>query len=136
MFSTSNTIKQIALTCSYRRLVYTLRVIYKNGMLTKEVLECNDFKYISEFSAGSVTLEDYTVSVSDIGGELPYKAVGKDGKVVLLYCCRKDGSPGNLVTLPDNYPFILIKVRNYHYSPALKRVCAILDLPVCHSVIL
>ena len=65
---------------------------------------------LSAFSPGSVTLEDYSVSVSDIGGELPYEMVEHNRTVVLQYCCRNDGDQDNPVSLPDNYPFILLKV--------------------------
>ena len=50
------------------------------------------------------------MSVSDIGGELPYDMVENNGTVVMRYCCRNDGDPNISVSLPDNYPFILIKV--------------------------
>ena len=50
------------------------------------------------------------MSVSDIGGELPYDMVENNGTVVLRYCCRNDGDPDTQTTLPDGYPFLLIKV--------------------------
>ena len=56
------------------------------------------------------------MSVSNIGGELPYEMVENNGTVVLRYCCRGDGNPAYSVILPDKYPYMLIKVMQYNFD--------------------
>ena len=62
------------------------------------------------FSNGSTVLEGYITPITGIGGELPYDVVSENGTVDLRYCCRNDGNSSSHVTLPDSYPFMLLKV--------------------------
>ncbi|XP_033745629.1 uncharacterized protein LOC117331143 [Pecten maximus] len=64
-----------------------------------------------DFTEGSITMHGYLFDDTDIGGELPNVTYGTgDSSIQLHFCCRKDGPTEDPISLPNTFPFILLKV--------------------------
>ncbi|XP_060084391.1 uncharacterized protein LOC132563668 [Ylistrum balloti] len=63
-----------------------------------------------DFTEGSITVHGYLFDDTDLGGVLPNITLGTgNSSLQLHFCCRKDGETENSISLPNTFPFILLK---------------------------
>ncbi|OWF35041.1 G-protein coupled receptor GRL101 [Mizuhopecten yessoensis] len=64
-----------------------------------------------DFVDGSITINGYTFTNGDMGGILPSLSYGEgnDTFLELHYCCRNDGHLDDEISLPSEFPFVLLK---------------------------